>query len=81
MSIIASGGLSRVDSIIVAVVAGALFLGIAFWVWYDARHHVKHGHAEESIYGERAHAGSKAPHKSRKLKRAERKRRKRGRAR
>jgi hypothetical protein len=52
-------------------------------IWYDARGHaarVGHG-KDEALFGQRAHAGSKAPPKPRKHKPAERKRRKRGRAR
>ena len=67
-----------------ALVAVLVLGGIAFWVWYDARAQaaqVGHGGGHDSIFGERAHPGSKAPRKPRKLKPAERKRRKRGRAR
>jgi hypothetical protein len=79
-----SGGLSGLDALIIAIVAVLVLVGIAFGVWLDARRsaaRVGHGHTDDSLYGERAHSGSKAPHKPRKLKPAERKRRKRGRAR
>ena len=79
-----SGGLSGLDGVIIAVVAFFLLGGIAFWIWYDSRSHAAraaHAGREESMFGQRAHAGSKAPRKQRKLTAAERKRRKRGRAR
>jgi hypothetical protein len=78
------GGFTSFDAFITALVAALVLGGIAFWVWYDSRGHaarVGHGRDHESIFGQRAHAGSKAPHRPRKLKPAERKRRKRGRAR
>ena len=78
-----SGGLSGSDAVLIAVVAVLVLSGIAFFVWRDSRRHaaqIGHGH-EEPMYGARAHSGSKTPHKARKLKPAERKRRKRGKAR
>ena len=78
------GGFTSLDAFITALVAVLVLGGIAFWVWYDSRGHaarVGHGSDHDSIFGQRAHAGSKAPHKPRRLKPAERKRRKRGRAR
>jgi hypothetical protein len=79
-----SGGLSGLDAILIAIVAVLVLGGIAFWVWFDSRSQaarVGHGNPDEPLYGARAHSGSKTPHKQRKLKPAERKRRKRGRAR
>jgi hypothetical protein len=78
-----SGGLSSLDGIVIGVVVALLLGGVAFWIWYDARGSVSRiGHGkDEALYGQRAHPGSKTPHKARKLKPAERKRRKRGRAR
>lgn len=79
-----SGGLSSLDGVIIAVVAFVLLGGIAFWIWYDSRSHAAraaHAGREEALFGQRAHPGSKAPRKQRKLTAAERKRRKRGRAR
>ncbi len=79
-----SSGLSGLDALIIAIVAVLVLGGIAFWVWYDSRRtaaRVGHGAHEEPTYGARAHSGSKTPYKQRKLKPAERKRRKRGRAR
>jgi hypothetical protein len=76
-------GLSGLDALIIAIVAALVLGGIAFWVWYDARRtasHIRH-HADDDSMFARAHAGSKAAPKQRKLKPAERKRRKRGRAR
>jgi hypothetical protein len=78
-----SGGLSSLDGVVIIVVAALLLGGVAFWIWYDSRGHaarVGHG-KDDAMFGQRAHAGSKTPHKPRKLKPAERKRRKRGRAR
>ncbi|MDE3133540.1 MAG: hypothetical protein KGL15_05700 [Acidobacteriota bacterium] len=78
-----SSGLSGADAAIIAVVGVLVLGGLAFWIWYDARGHaarVGHGH-DDGLFGQRAHAGSKAPRKPRKLTLAERKRRKRGRAR
>jgi hypothetical protein len=80
-----SGGLSGADAFIIGIVGVAVLFGIAFFVWRDARGHAARighgGAASESMFGKRAHAGSKAPPKARKLTAAERKRRKRGRAR
>ncbi|HEX3801824.1 MAG TPA: hypothetical protein VHV75_03190 [Solirubrobacteraceae bacterium] len=79
-----SSGLSGVDSLLIAIIAVLVLGGIAFYVWFDSRRsaaRVGHGRSDDSLYGERAHSGSKTPHKPRKLKPAERKRRKRGRAR
>lgn len=79
-----SGGLSGADAVIIGIVGVAVLFGIVFFVWRDARGHaarVGHGTASESMFGKRAHAGSKAPPRARKLTAAERKRRKRGRAR
>jgi hypothetical protein len=78
-----SGGLSSLDGVIIGVVVALLLGGVAFWIWYDARGHVARvGHGgDDALFGQRAHAGSKTPRKARKLKPAERKRRKRGRAR
>lgn len=77
------GGLSGDDGIIIAIVAALVLGGIAFYIWKDARGHAARvGHGDdEAMFGHRAHAGSKAPRKQRKLTPAERKRRKRGRAR
>jgi hypothetical protein len=79
-----SGALSTLDGVVIGAVVLLLLGGVAFWIWYDARGHVSRigrGRKDEALYGQRAHAGSKTPQKARKLKPAERKRRKRGRAR
>jgi hypothetical protein len=78
-----SGGLSSFDGIVIIVVVALLLGGVAFWIWYDARGAVARvGHGkDDAMFGQRAHAGSKTPHKQRKLTPAERKRRKRGRSR
>jgi hypothetical protein len=69
---------------IAAIAAGALLLigGISFYIWWDARRKapVRPGTDPYAIDGGRR-AGSKAKPKARKLSAAERKRRKRGRAR
>jgi hypothetical protein len=69
---------------VVAIAIGALVLlgGISFFIWHDARRRapVRHGMAHAGG-GEFAHSGSKARAKPRKLSPAERRRRKRGRAR
>jgi hypothetical protein len=78
-----SGGLSGLDGVIIAIIAALILGGIALYIWRDARGHaarVGHGQ-DEGLFGQRAHAGSKPPRKQRKLTPAERKRRKRGRAR
>lgn len=79
-----NGGLSGSGAVIIAIVAALVLGGIAYFVWRDARGHaarVSHGGREDPLFGQRAHSGSKAPRKQRKLKPAERKRRRRGRAR
>jgi hypothetical protein len=79
-----SSGFSGTDALIIAIIAVLVLGGIAFWVWYDSRGQaarVGHGHSDDSLFGQRSHPGSKAARKPRKLKPAERKRRKRGRAR
>ncbi len=77
-----TGGLSTLDAVVIAIVAVLLLGGIAFWIWYDARHAARSaGQGGDPLFGQRAHAGSKAPRRPRKHKPAERRRRKRGRAR
>jgi hypothetical protein len=80
-----TGGISGFDAILIGVIVALVLIGISFWVWWDARSNVarlRHGggSAAEPMFA-RAHAGSKTPRKVRKPKPAERKRRKRGRAR
>jgi hypothetical protein len=78
-----SSGLSHLDGFIIAGVAVILLVGIAYFVRKDARDHlshIRHGNREDAMFAT-AHSGSKAQKKSRKLTPAERKRRKRGKAR
>jgi hypothetical protein len=80
-----SGGLSGSGAIAIAVGAILVLGGIAYFIWYDARRHapVRRGAAGADLAdsaGGRAR-GSKAAPKPRKLSPAERRRRKRGRAR
>jgi hypothetical protein len=85
VSTTSSGGLSGFDAVLIGVIVALVLVGISFWVWYDARSNVaqlRHGGGttSDSMFA-RSHPGSKAPQRSRKPKAAERKRRKRGRAR
>ena len=78
------GGISSSDALLIAIGAVVVLGGVCLFIWRDARRHapIKHGHglnAAEALGGTRS--GSKAPPKPRKLSAAERKRRKRGRAR
>jgi len=79
-----SSGSSSISSnsvLIIAVGAVVVLAGISFFIWRDARRRapVKAGGGDLGLDGRRA--GSKAPPKSRKLSQAEKRRRKRGRAR
>ena len=79
-----SGGLSTLDELVIGIVAALMFVAIGYFVQRDARSHLaraRHADRDPVLYGQRAHAGSKAPRKPRKPKPAERRRRKRGRAR
>jgi hypothetical protein len=73
-----SGSLSGSSAIAIAVGAFIVLAGISFFIWRDARRRAPvAAHAD----GERQNRpGSRAPPKARKLSAAERKRRKRGRA-
>jgi hypothetical protein len=75
-----SGGLSGTNAILIAIGAVIVLTGIAYYIWRDARRHapVRHAAAVETAGGR---SGSKRPVKPRKLSPAERRRRKRGRAR
>lgn len=76
-----SSGLT--GSSIVAIVIGAIIVlgGISFFIWRDSRRHARaRGHSTGAL-SERSKPGSKRPQKARKLSPAERRRRKRGRAR
>jgi hypothetical protein len=76
-----SSGLSGGAAIGIAIGAIVLLVGISFFIWRDARRRapIKH-HAAHADAGVGARSGSKRPPKPRKLSPAERRRRKRGRA-
>jgi hypothetical protein len=78
----ASGGSSVSGNTAVFVAIGALLLlgGISFYIWHDARHRAPVKAGADVGFPEGRRAGSKSPQKSRKLSQAERRRRKRGRA-
>jgi hypothetical protein len=67
--------------IIIAIGAVIVLGGISFYIWRDARRRAPARARAAAEIGEGRRAGSKQPPKSRKLSPAERKRRKRGRAR
>jgi len=81
----AGGAFSGTDALLVAIGAIVVIGGIAYFIWSDSRHHVRllrrAGAAAAGPATNGPGRGSKAPHKSRKLTPAERRRRKRGRAR
>lgn len=80
----AAGSFSGTDALFVALGAAAILGGIAYFIWNDSRRHVRllrRDGATAAGTPTGASRGSKAPTKSRKLKPAERRRRKRGRAR
>jgi hypothetical protein len=75
-----SGGLSGTDAVIIGLVVLALLVAISVYVLRDARARTaKDPDVSDDPFADKR-KGSKAPPKSRKLKPAERKRRKRGRA-
>lgn len=74
------GGISGTDAILIGVSAILLIAVVSFLIWRDARRHVRKPKSTFDLI-DRGRSGSKAPPKSRKLSAAERKRRKRGRAR
>ena len=75
----AGSGLSGSNVLIIAIGALVLIGGISLFIWRDARRRapVRHAHASP----ESGRSGSKRPVKPRKLSPAERRRRKRGKAR
>jgi hypothetical protein len=75
-----SSSLSSASALVIVIGAAVVLGGIAFFIWRDARRRAP-VRADAALAGEGRRAGSKAPPKSRKLSAAERKRRKRGRAR
>jgi hypothetical protein len=76
-------GLSGTNAIEIALVAVVVLTGIALFIWRDARRRAPVRSTADATAGMPGSAsrGSKAPPKSRKLSAAERRRRKRGRAR
>jgi len=79
----AGGSLSSTDALLVAVGAIVVLAVIAYFIWSDSRHRVRALRHAATAGGSNGgpNRGSKAPPKSRKLTPAERRRRKRGRAR
>jgi hypothetical protein len=76
------GGLSGTSAIAIAVGALVLLGGISFFIWHDARRRAPVRHrAATATAGDDGRPGSKQKVKPRKLSPAERRRRKRGRAR
>jgi hypothetical protein len=78
------GGLGQAGTILLIVFGGLILLGIPFYIWFDARRKaakIHHGLGPSSSGTGPVRKGSQAPPKSRKLSAAERKRRKRGKAR
>jgi hypothetical protein len=73
-------GLNGTGAIAIAIGALVVLGGISFFIWRDARKRAP-VRATAAIAGDASRAGSKAKAKPRKLSPAERKRRKRGRAR
>jgi uncharacterized protein HemX len=78
-----SSSLSGSAAAVIAIAALVLIAGISFFIWRDARRRapVRHRTAAATAGGDGGRAGSKQRAKTRKLSPAERKRRKRGRAR
>ena len=75
-------GFSGSSAIIIAIGAIVVLGGISFFIWRDARRRAPKGHRTLApIDAEGKRAGSKARPKPRKLSQAEKRRRKRGRAR
>jgi hypothetical protein len=74
-------GFSGSSAIIIAIGALALLGGISFYIWRDARRRAPIRHHAPAEVGEGRKPGSKQKTKPRKLSPAERRRRKRGRAR
>jgi hypothetical protein len=77
-----SSGLTGSSAVLIAIAAIVVLGGISFFIWRDARRRapVRHRAAAVGPLGEGRKAGSKQKAKPRKLSPAERRRRKRGRA-
>ncbi len=77
-----ASGLSGTNAVAIGIGALIVIGGISFFIWRDARKRAPvRGRAAAATAGPGGRSGSKAPPKQRKLSPAERRRRKRGRAR
>jgi len=77
-----SSSLSSSSALVIVVGAAIVLGGIAFFIWRDARRRAPvRGRGGEATLGDGRRTGSKPPPKPRKLSPAERRRRKRGKAR
>jgi hypothetical protein len=76
-----NGSLSGGGVLAIAIGAIVLLGGISFFIWRDARRRAPVRHAAHATAGADGRSGSKRPVKPRKLSAAEKRRRKRGRAR
>lgn len=74
-------GFTSTDAIAIAAGAAALLVGISFFIWRDARRRAPTRGHNVTTAGTTARAATKRPPKPRKPSPAERRRRKRGRAR
>jgi hypothetical protein len=74
-------GLSGSNALAIAIGALVVLGGISFFIWRDARRRAPARHRAAAAAGAEGRSGTKRPVKARKLSPAERKRRKRGRAR
>ncbi len=80
----AGGSISGAEALLLALGAAVVLVAVAYFIYRDSRHHaslLSRVSAATRMPGDDPTRGSKAPHKSRKLSVAEKKRRKRGRAR
>jgi hypothetical protein len=76
----AGGGVNATDAILIGIGAVLILVGIAYFIWADSRRHARLRPGEVTV-ASGGRTGSKPPQKPRKLSAAERRRRKRGRAR
>ena len=76
-----SSTLSGTNAIVIAIGALVLIAAISFFIWYDARRRAPIRHKAAAATADGGRTGSKPKSKPRKLSPAERRRRKRGRAR
>ena len=75
-----SSAFSSSTALVIVVAALVVIVAIALFIWRDARRRAPVREVTGSLDGNRAKPGSKAPPRPRKLSPAERRRRKRGRA-